>query len=123
MPILHFTVTFDFILHFAINFWLFFILHPHKHVISTLQAYLFFPVLQPKFEHFTLYIFKKALFTALRFTYCPPLTIFCLLYFYFLFCFLLVQLWSAWDQMETSVTTWRNVTRRVTATWLYFLTP
>ena len=31
-----------------------------------------FPVLQPKFGHFTLYIFKKALFTALRFTYCPP---------------------------------------------------
>ncbi len=32
-----------------------------------------FPVLQPKFEHFTLYIFKKALFAALHFTHCPPL--------------------------------------------------
>ena len=34
---------------------------------------LIFPVLQPRFEHFTLCIFKKALFTALCFTYCPPL--------------------------------------------------
>ena len=42
MPILHFTVSFDFILHFTVNSWPFSILQLQKYVVSTLQAYWFF---------------------------------------------------------------------------------
>ncbi len=62
MPILHFTVIFDLILHFTAS----------ELCCFHFTGLLIFPVLQPKFDHFTLYIFLKALFTALRFTYCPP---------------------------------------------------
>ncbi len=71
-PILHFTVIFGFILHFTVHFWLFFHFTASEMCCFHFTGLRIFPVLQPKFEHFTLYIFKKALFTALRFTYCPP---------------------------------------------------
>ena len=74
MPILHFTFIFDFISHyFYSQFLAFFHFTAPEICCFHFAGLLIFPVFQPKFEYFTLHIFKKSLVYGFTFYLLPPL--------------------------------------------------